>query len=311
MSWFGPKAAKGLQLGLGIYPDGVSLVLVNRRKSVPQVLSCSFISAQGGDSIQAELIRYVKKHKLQGIPTVLSLGPDSYSLIQVESPEVEADELPSAIRWRVKDLLDYHIDDAVLDVFDVPKSSRAGGTHMLYVVASRKSEIQKLVDQMEAAELSLSCIDICQLTLCNLVSCMTKAEGYYALIYLSPNYGMIEVVDNGVLHMNRRIDVNSVDLEEQGGFGLEEIYETLALELQRSLDFCETQFAKGPIKSVLVVAPEARSAGLVERIQENLSVTAEAFDLTTYFKGAEDVPQMTANRCLPALGAALLDSQNA
>ncbi len=311
MSWFRPKAAKGLQLGLGICPDGVSLVLVNRRKSVPRVLSCGFISAQGDDSVQTELTRYVKKHRLQGVPTVLSLGPECYGLIQIESPEVEAEELPSAIRWRVKDLLDFHIDDAVLDVFDVPKSSRGGGTQMLYVVASRKGTIQKLVDQVETAELSLNSIDICELTLRNLVSSVTKAEGYHALLYLSPHYGMIEVVDGGVLHMNRRIEISSVDIEEQGGFGLEEIYETLALELQRSLDFCETQFAKGPIKSVLVVAPETRSAGLVQRIQENLAVTAEAFDLATYFKGAEEIPQMTASRCLPALGAALLESQNA
>jgi len=305
MSWFRPKTKKGLQLGVGMHSDGRSLVLLDHRKPSKRVVSCDFIPGQGDDAIQAQLTAYVKKRKLQGIPTTLSLAPNSYSLIQVESPEVEADELQNAIRWRVKDLLDFHIDDAVLDVFDVPDSRRAGGQRMLNVVATRASTIQNLVDQIDAAGLLLDSIDISELSLRNLVSHSTAKEGHHALLYLSPAYGMIEIVESGVLYLNRHIEISSVELEEQGGFGLEEIYETLALELQRSLDFCETQYGLGPIKNVLVVAPESRVEGVIERIRENLSVPAEVFDLSAVFEGTDNVPLPTLNRCMPAVGAAL------
>ncbi len=311
MSWFKPKAANGLQLGVGFHADGVSLVLVNRQTSEPQVISCDFISVQGSEALTIELASYVKQHKLQGTPTVVSLDPDAYNLIHIESPEVEAEELSSAIRWRVKDLLDFHIDDAILDLYDQPESTRGAGKRMIYVVASRKTVIQKMVDQIDATGLSISSIDISELTLKNLVSTVTKAQGYQALLYLTPHYGMIEVIKEGVLYLNRHIEVSSVDVEEQGGFGLEEIYETLALELQRSLDFCETQFAMGPVNRILVVAPESRAEGLVGRIQENLSVSAEAFGLAASFDGMDKVELSTVNRCMPALGAALWERQNA
>lgn len=305
MSWFRPKSKKGLQLGIGIHPDGRSFVLLDHCKSEKRIVSCDFIPAIGDDAVAAQLNDYVRKHKLQNIPTVLSLDPDAYSLIQVESPEVAPNELPNAIRWRVKELLDFHIDDAVLDLFDVPEARRAGGQKMLYVVATKMSAIQKLVDQVDDAGLSLDSIDICELSLRNLVSHSTDAAGYHALLYLSPGYGMIEIIEGDTLYLNRHIEISSVDVEEQGGFGLEEIYETLALELQRSLDFCETQYAMGSIKKVLVVAPESRLDGVIDRIKENLSVNAEGFDLASAFHGTEEVSFPTLSRCMPSMGAAL------
>ena len=59
-------------------------------------------------------------------PTVSVLDPDSYRLLLVEAPDVPADELRAAVRWRVKDLIDFHVDDAVIDVFEMPQHARGG-----------------------------------------------------------------------------------------------------------------------------------------------------------------------------------------
>jgi len=49
------------------------------------------------------------------------LKPGEYQLLLVEAPNVPKDELKSAIRWRIKDMIDYHIDDATVDVLDIPE----------------------------------------------------------------------------------------------------------------------------------------------------------------------------------------------
>ena len=48
------------------------------------------------------------------------LKPQQYQILLVEAPAVKREELKSAVRWRIKDMLDYHIDDATIDVLDVP-----------------------------------------------------------------------------------------------------------------------------------------------------------------------------------------------
>src|SRR5687767_13665814 len=42
------------------------------------------------------------------------LQPKDYQLMLVDAPNVPAIELKKAIRWQVKDLLDYHVDDATI-----------------------------------------------------------------------------------------------------------------------------------------------------------------------------------------------------
>src|SRR3954469_12405527 len=64
------------------------------------------------------------------------LGPGDYQIVVVDAPNVPRDELKSAIRWRVKDLLDFHVDDATIDVLDIPppKDAPSSRNHTMYAV---------------------------------------------------------------------------------------------------------------------------------------------------------------------------------
>src|SRR5687768_6611414 len=47
----------------------------------------------------------------------LSVLPSTdYQLLLVDAPNVPAPELKAAVRWKLKDMLDYHVDDATIDV---------------------------------------------------------------------------------------------------------------------------------------------------------------------------------------------------
>src|SRR5688572_10296179 len=48
--------------------------------------------------------------------TVLPMG--EYQLLLVDTPGVPAAELKTAVRWRIKDLLDYRIDEATVDFLE-------------------------------------------------------------------------------------------------------------------------------------------------------------------------------------------------
>ncbi|WP_260291472.1 hypothetical protein [Sedimenticola hydrogenitrophicus] len=265
--------------------------------------SCGFYPADAGSP--PDLVQAIKSNGLRGAPVVAVLAPYAYSLFQVETPEVEHEELKSAIRWRIKDLLDYHIDDAVLDIFDLPVSQRRSGPRMMYVVVVKRNLIQQYVDQLESLGLEIAAIDITELALRNVLALAGEPESLQALLYLPPHYGMIEIVRGDTLYLNRRIEISGNDLVDQGGFGLQELLDSLVLELQRSLDYHESQFGLGAVPTISVIAPEARKQQLQSQADQSLAAKVRLLDLSASLEGLDAVDPAVLYRCLPAIGAAL------
>jgi hypothetical protein len=89
------------------------------------------------------------------------LKPQEYNILLVEAPAVKPEELKSAVRWRIKDMLDYHVDDATIDVLDVPvPAGAAQRTHYMYTVAARNETIRATLDRFNAGGMPLTVIDI-------------------------------------------------------------------------------------------------------------------------------------------------------
>jgi MSHA biogenesis protein MshI len=305
MSWFRPKKQSGIQVGVSFSGGGVCVAVVSQSGGKPTISSSGFYPATGDEEQAAELKRQVREQGLQGLPAVVSLEPSAYTLLQVEAPEVEPDELQSAIRWRIKDLINFHIDDAVIDLYEMPEAGRPGAPRINYVVAARTSGIQKLVETVEEAGLELSAIDIAELSIRNTVYQTLNPDSFHALLYLSPQYGLIEILKGETLFLSRRIEINAVDLEEQGGLGLNELIDSLVLELQRSLDYHESYFASGSVSSISFVVPASRNESLLMFASESLSAEISPFVLTS---GNADTPSLEGDQlvqCLPAIGAAM------
>src|SRR5438309_7860952 len=89
------------------------------------------------------------------------LKPADYQILLVEAPAVKREELKPALRWRIKDMLDYHVDDATLDVLDVPlPGSATQRTHYMHAVAARNETIRTTIERFQSAGFPLAVIDI-------------------------------------------------------------------------------------------------------------------------------------------------------
>ncbi|MEK6243607.1 MAG: agglutinin biogenesis protein MshI, partial [Pseudomonadota bacterium] len=72
------------------------------------------------DGAKNAMEKLARDLRLDGYQCATLLRPGEYQLLLVEAPTVPPAELKSAMRWRVKDMIDYHVDDATLDVLDIP-----------------------------------------------------------------------------------------------------------------------------------------------------------------------------------------------
>ena len=298
------------QAGIGFHPDGISVAVVDRPRGTGKTLThCSFHPAQGSEAQLSELMHQAAQLRLKATPSVFVMEPGSYSLVQMEAPHVEPNEVRAAVRWRIKDLIDFHIDDATIDVFDLPIAQRGGSARLMYAVVARTSLIQERVDLINRAGINLLAIDVTELCLRNIAALLSSDQGAVAMLYLSPHFGMIEISQESVLFLTRRIEISATDFSvdstiNSGNFG-EPLLDTLVLEIQRSLDHYESQYGQGTPSAVLVVPCSGDTSRLVQYVGENLAVGVEPLALTDELSGLDEVSADDLSLCLPAIGAAL------
>ncbi len=238
--------------------------------------------------------------------TVLAGG--EYQLLAVESPNVPPDELKTAVRWRLKDMLDFHVDDATIDVLDIPvdKNSNTRNNLGMFAVAARNSMIEARQEAFTSARLPLSVIDIPEMAQRNISALLEPAGRGLAMLSFGPDGGLLTVTFNAELYLSRRIDVTLEQLLELDHDTKHASFEKISLELQRSLDHFDRQFHFISV-SKLVLAPTGAS-GLEEYLSSNLYTPVSTLDLADVFDLSlvpDLVPAAQQQRFFLALGAAL------
>jgi MSHA biogenesis protein MshI len=234
------------------------------------------------------------------------LPPTDYQMLLVEAPNVPALELKTAVRWRIKDLLDYHVQDATIDVLDIPvQAGAAGRAHSMYAVAARNDVIQACIQRFSAAHIPLSVIDIPETAQRNIAALLEPSERGLALLYVDRAQSLLTVTCRGELYLARRIDLGLDQLGADAAPSGESLSRML-LELQRSFDHLDRQFPfAAPVKVVL--APTPSETGVLEHLSGNLDMPVEELRLAEILQLDPGVvlDRATAWRLFHVVGAAL------
>ncbi|MDO9224925.1 MAG: hypothetical protein Q8M09_06270 [Pseudomonadota bacterium] len=295
---FKPRAQIPNRAVLSPCQDGVAALRLEGDPGRPHVAAFALLD---GASPNPDLLqRLARETGIQNAPLTALLNQDAYHTVLIEAPNVPDDELPSAIRWKVKDLLNFHIDDAVLDHLPVP--GRAGQTPSLYVVAAQAPAVRELAQPYHQADLPLSVIDIRETAQRNLSVRLAPEDYAVAMLHLEGESGLLTFTFGGDLVLSRRI--------EGRGAGGDFLFDRVAMETQRSVDYFERQFSWLPLAK-LYLAPMPDSALLARKLADYLPFGAEVLDLNRLFDlSGQDrlLDERTQNRTFHLLGAALREA---
>lgn len=290
------RAAPGLA-GLGVHASGLSFVQLERPQRGPARIVAAEFRPFAGIEPEKVLARLALDYDLKSRRCTTLLRDGEYRLIQTEAPDVKPDELKAALRWRIKDLIDFHVNDATIDVFDVPVQT-PGRTALVYVVVGRNDAIRKRVEFLQDAGVALDIIDIPELAQRNLALLLPQDQEGTALLTLDEDAGLITITRKGELFLSRTI---AGGLTEGSGF------ERLLLELQRSLDYFESSFRQNPIMNVVVAPRSPQVVALVDFLKANLIQRVTLWEEGRYGEIAASVA--IPENCLLTLGAALREDK--
>lgn len=211
------------------------------------------------------------------------LGGGEYQLISVEAPNVPKEEMRTAIQWRLKDILDFPVHDATVDVLDIPLdgAGQARAQQSVFAIAAPNSVIGPRQKLFRDAKVDLSVIDIPETAQRN-ISAMLEPEGRgVAMLSLGEDGGLLTVSYRAELYLSRRFDLTLEQLLDADHERKHASFDRITLELQRSLDHFERQFSFISV-SKLVLAPSSVS-GLDEYLSSNLYMPVETLDLASLF----------------------------
>ena len=291
--------------------NGISLARVRREADLPPVLDmCEFFPVAVKDQA-ASLVRLRKDYELDGYEclTVMDLG--TYHLLLVEAPDVQPAELRAAIRWRIKDLIDFHVDDAVIDVFEVPNQRAAGSNSMMYAVVARTSAVKQRIDRLTKAEINLNIVDIPELALRNLATLLPEDVGGVALLYLEEEAGLITVTRQSTLYLSRRIDIGARELTGIPAHDLEAKLDSILVEIQRTLDYYESHFSQPAVSNVIITPVPIEISNIAEHLNRQLDMQVREMDLNHLIDVPEQMDKDQQSHCLLAVGAALREENRA
>lgn len=292
-------------LSLAIGRDGIAAASIARGAGRPVVQRAQFFA--GVPDAQA-LDRAGKELRAQSFRITTLLGSGEYQLLTVDAPNVPADEMKTAVRWRLKDMLDFPVSDATIDVLDIPQDPNAAvrPQRMMFVVAARNALVAARQKLFGDAKVGLSVIDIPEMAQRNIAAMLEPAGRGLAMLTLGEDGGLLTVTYGGELYLSRRIDMPLASLTDADPDRRNQAFDRITLELQRSLDNFERQFSFVSV-SRLVVGP-SEAAALTDYLASNLYMPVDSLDLGTLFDFAQ-VPELqqrsAQQRFLLSLGAAL------
>jgi MSHA biogenesis protein MshI len=269
---------------------------INEPPTRSKVVRCGSLPV--GDA-EKDLERLARELEVDQHQCLTLLGAEQYQLLLVEAPNVPAAELKAAVRWRLKDMLDYHVDDATIDVLDIPPDpSGAQRAHSMYAVAARNDVVQQCIGRLESAGVPLTVVDIAETAQRNIAALYESPDRALAFLYFGADHSLLTINYRAELYLARRIEVAAHQLAS------DESRERVLLELQRSFDHFERQFPFASVEK-LMLGPMPGENGMVEYLGANLGLPVQAAHLDQVLDAAGGLGEDQGWRLFHVLGASL------
>ena len=243
------------------------IAICEKHKGQTKLLAYAEISSDAQWEEQFQVL--VNKSHLQNVQMSVVLSRDFYQTFDIDKPKVNDNELMASLPFAIKELVTESIFDLVVDYYDRP--FRQNKEKQITAVCINKSKVLQIRDMVLSSGLQLKAITIEELALTNLIG---HSEQVNLLLSEQNNELVLTVVKDGQLYFSHRLRGFNDLLKRPLSETKEILLESLSLELQRVLDYINTQLNLTAIAHIYlaVVCPDIDllAAKLSEYLDRNV-----------------------------------------
>lgn len=312
-------------LGISINNDKIVLVhLVNnddknfviKSKGIFEfnITDFDFQEQEQNEKIQNIISNYIQNNNLIQIRAAYVLSNQQYVISLIELPSVADvnNSKEKAILLGIKDYLNYPLDDAILDSFEIPVNRSSDNIKLAYSIAMRAKLSQDIGKLLSKCNIQLKYIDINELCIRNILSLYPEVKEVGCLVLkIFANNNSILLVKNKDVYIcrNTTLDINQLDNFDPIADNIPEkiaIANNLLAELQRSLDYANNMFRELNFNTICVLPSGCNLEKTIAWLKEQSGLPVYNLDLHKII-GFSDIPLKEQANWLLAIGAALRD----
>jgi type IV pilus assembly protein PilM len=237
---------------------------------------------------------------------VCSISGNAVIIRKISLPVMPVEELEDQIHWEAEQYIPFDINDVNVD-FQILSADEQDPSKMnVLLVASKKDIINDYLAVFAEAGLKLVVVDVDSFAVQNAYESNYDPDPneVVALVNVGASIMNLNIVRGGVSLFTRDVQMggNLYTEEIQKQFGLnsedaeqmklaaaasddarlqeivQRVNDTIALEMRRSLDFYNSTAGEGRIAKVYLSGGGAKTAQLVESVQQRLSLPVELLD---------------------------------
>lgn len=237
--------------------------------------------------------RWVKKYVNSTLN--LLIAEDLYQLMLSDMPDVPSTELASAMELKAAELLSYDLDDALIDIIQLPPEAYRSRTRMAFIIAMQKLPLEQWLSTLVQVGIRVPVIDVAITQLRNFglrvqnysASGLFHIESNRSRLILNYNDEMVlsRTFDSGIDDLDANDDLpkpitsNELFIEEEAQSAIQ--LESLALDIRRSFDYYESQLGLGAIAELNILCRKNHQY-LVESLASRLGVRCSFVDPSDY-----------------------------
>lgn len=286
-----------------IFTKELFTVYARKKQNKMDIIFCESYPYENFEQLSLILQTLVKKHDLKNIRTSMILQSEDYQLLVTDALPVPPAEFQAAIRFKVKELLHYPINDVVIDQFPIPKI-KADSPLKIMIVAAKSSHLVKLSNTVKKAGLDLEIIDIPELALRNITSIYEKENQSAALIYIQEKSIELLITFQKQIYIVRKL-MFSLGPEGQNVEVPESEIERLSSEIQRSFGYFQSQWRQPPPACVIFASAKTYKNDVIELLSQHLKIPVEALDLSSQIESKKPLTNQEIGKYLSLIGGIL------
>jgi type IV pilus assembly protein PilM len=250
------------------------------------------------------------QHRVKTKQVIASVSGNAVIIKRINLPMMTLDELEESIQWEAEQYIPFDINDVNIDVQILEGASDDPGQMEVLLVAARKDLVNEYMSLIQQAGLRPVVMDVDSFAVANMFEMnYGSVDGAVALINIGASNVNIHVLRDGVSAFTRDIGMGGRQFTEEiqrtlnisyeeaeamkvGGDDsdatsmvpqeieqvLSTVGESLASEIQRSLDFYLSTTAGGGLSQVFLSGGAARTPGLARAISQQTGLPVEIVD---------------------------------
>ncbi|RTE86395.1 MULTISPECIES: hypothetical protein [Gammaproteobacteria] len=225
----------------------------------------------------AKLLKRYDKFDFKQQPLQIVLSSAYVEQVSVDKPDVAEDDIPAALQWTLKDLVNIDAADMVVDYCDLP--IQAGSENKIVAIAASRSFLQPLLDIIHEQKFDVQGIVNADVAF---TYWFAPDERILALSQTQHESNELHIIAQQRLVLNREL-TRITQIGKMSPENMDEV-EQLALEIQRSLDFYTSQLRQAPLTQVVLATNHPQAPQIVDMVGAQLGMQSSVLQYPDWAK---------------------------